>query len=325
MAYYCRVERDSVGPFAPDNRLTTFVITFPRIVLAETVTHRTCKDLWGEESWCERTTDEGVSKNSASSRAIPYDKMAQRIKDDPYMPKWTMNQKGMQGVSLEEQDRIDRANWVWLRMCDACLEGTAELHTLGVHKQDVNRPLETWAWVTQVVTSSRWDNYFALRCHDAAHPAFRHIARMMYLARRNSTPQRLQPGQWHLPFVPLDQQAGFTWHPGLPYEELEDFPPLVRSSAARCAWTSYENHDRDGTQEACDKTWARLFAEVPIHASPLEHQCCPMMPIHTAIHPHLRSNLTGWLQARKLLRYEEVKHYSPSQEEIDGWGMKEYE
>ena len=40
------------------NRITTFVLTFPRIILAELNTHRM------------------FSRNSASSRAIPFDKEA---------------------------------------------------------------------------------------------------------------------------------------------------------------------------------------------------------------------------------------------------------
>jgi len=84
---------------------------------------------------------------------------------------------------------------------------------IGIHKQHANRLLEPWMWVTQVVTSSRWDNFFALRCHKAAHPAFQKIARMMFLARRKSTPQVLDYCQWHLPFVPIKEQMAFEWVP----------------------------------------------------------------------------------------------------------------
>lgn len=46
---------DSINQYG--NRITSFVITFPRIVLAEFNTHR------------------ALSRNSASSRAIPFNKM----------------------------------------------------------------------------------------------------------------------------------------------------------------------------------------------------------------------------------------------------------
>ncbi len=42
MSYQCRVERDSISPSG--ETLTSFVITFPRVVLAEVVTHRTVSD-----------------------------------------------------------------------------------------------------------------------------------------------------------------------------------------------------------------------------------------------------------------------------------------
>ena len=320
--FECRVERDSVYDGGP--RLTSFVISYPRIVLAEAVTHRTVKDCWGDGfASCERNTTEDISKNSASSRAIPYEKMAKKIKDDPYVPDWTLNRKGMQGLSTDDQELISKANRIWLNMRDYCLQGTSELHALGVHKQDVNRPLETWAGVTQVVTSSRWDNYFALRCHEAAHPALRKIARMMYLARKASTPRRLEAGQWHLPFVPLDEQMTLRWAPSpqeMARKQYPELPDLIKHSAARCAWVSYENHDKDGSPEAMLKTWDRLFAEVPVHASPVEHQLSPMLSEWEKAFPWLRSNISGWLQARKLLKHEEITEYSPTAQEIASWG-----
>ena len=62
------------------NRITTFVVTFPRIILAEFNTHRM------------------LSKNSASSRAIPFQKMLKSVKENPFIPlKWMKDHLGMQG------------------------------------------------------------------------------------------------------------------------------------------------------------------------------------------------------------------------------------
>lgn len=326
--YAARVEKDSIAPNG--HRLTTFVITFPRVVLAETVTHRLNYDMWGGLSFCERTTTVDVSKNSASSRAIPFSKMLERVKEDPYMPTWTLNQKGMQGEKAEDTDTIRQANWLWLEARDRMIGYVQSLANIGIHKQDCNRLLEPWAWVTQIVTSSRWDNFFALRCHHAAHPAFRHVARMLYLTRRKSTPRRLVFGQWHLPFVSDGASENFTWHPeyGKTYdpryhESVEGIPELIKYSAARCAWVSYENHDKDGTPEAMLGTWKRLFAEIPIHASPVEHQATPLPAGSYIESPGMwRSNLYGWVQARKLLKHEEIREYNPSEEEIASWGLE---
>lgn len=322
MPYQCRVERDSVSPAGV--RLTSFVIQFPRVVLAETVTHRLDSDTWGdcEVSWCERTTTKDISKNSASSRAIPFEKMVERIKAAPYVPQWSINQKGMQGNLWSDDVVIADATAFWLEARDHCVEAAESLSRLGIHKQDCNRLLEPWAWITQIVTSSRWDNFFALRCHHAAHPAFRTIARMMYLARRKSTPTPLAYGQWHLPFVPPEEQAAFRYRPE---QKTRDLPDLIKFSAARCAWLSYENHDRDGTPEQMLRTFDRLVAEVPVHASPAEHQATPTGA--EVLHGNGRfswmiSNLTGWIQARKLLPHEEAGEYSPAEDEIASWGLE---
>jgi hypothetical protein len=333
MGYFCRVEEDTIGCTmnCEDNRATTFVITFPRIVLAEVVTHRVNADGgWGEEfSVCERTTTPDISKNSASSRAIPHKKMIERIESNPFMPFWTSNQSGMQGKQVTDEETVSKANASWLRARNFCLEEAGYLsNTLNIHKGDTNRLLEPWMWVTQVVTSSRWDNFFALRCHKAAHPAFARIARMMFLARRKSTPRRIEYGQWHLPFIPPEEKKEFRWVPEVgkvlwPHENDPPFelPLLLRKSAARCAWVSYENHDKQADDEAHLKTWERLFTEVPVHASPVEHQLTPMHPAWST-QPRLRSNITGFLQARKLIRHEEIKEYNPSEEEIASWGIE---
>ncbi len=320
MAYQCRVERDSISP--EGRRLTSFVIQFPRVVLAETVTHRLSSDTWGEceASWCERTTTPDVSKNSASSRAIPFARMLERVNEDPYIPAWTLNQKGMQGKHLTDDGAVKEADKAWLLARDKMVESAQALHDLGIHKQDCNRLLESWAWVTQIVTSSCWDNFFALRCHEAAHPAFRKIARMMYLARKQSRPRNLIHGQWHLPFLPPEEEVGFFWPWDLSCKH-KTLPDIIKYSAARCAWISYENHDKEGTPEAMLRTFDRLLAGVPVHASPVEHQATPISPTDEVCWPGARSNLAGWLQARKLLAYEQILEYAPSEEEVASWGM----
>lgn len=332
--YECRVEKDSISP--EGKRLVTFVIQFPRSVLAEVVTHRLCHDSWGEFecSISERTTTRDISKNSASSRAIPFNKMLEKVEQDPYIPQWTLNQKGMQGGFIDDQQQIDTCNAIWMAARDEMIARAKQLAASSVHKQDCNRLLEPWGWVTQVITSSRWSNFFALRCHKAAHPAFRHIARMMYLAMRKSTPKQLRYGQWHLPFIKDEESEGFEWIPkyGSVYDpryhsSVGGIPELIKYSAARCAWTSYNNHDRDGTPDAMISTWSRLFSEIPIHASPVEHQGTPL-PIQEYgsnqnwNYPKWCSNLTGWIQARKLLQFEEITKFNPSEEEIASWNME---
>jgi len=86
MSHAARILADSVSPDGV--RLTTMEVVIPRIVLAEFNTHRM------------------FSRNSASSRAIPVEKMLKRVIEDPYIPsEWGQNQKGMQAgepVSLQD-------------------------------------------------------------------------------------------------------------------------------------------------------------------------------------------------------------------------------
>lgn len=314
--YEVRVERDSITPDGV--RATSFVIQFPRRVLAEFVTHRVNSDTWGEFEciYTERTTNQDISKNSASSRAIPFKRMLEKVQTDTFYPRWTMNEKGMQGSYTTNQDVIRAANSYWDDALESCACYAEKLHELGIHKQDCNRLLEPWAWVTQIVTSSRWDNFFALRCHKAADPHFRKVARMMFLARRKSTPVALNYGQWHLPFVPMDQQMQLNWHP---LKSSALMPYLIKYSAARCGWVSYENHDKDGTPEAMLRTFDRFLADEVKHASPVEHQLSPMSKVEESNLPHLRSNIQGWIQARKLIPHEVVTNYDPSPEELATW------
>ncbi len=302
MGFECRVERDSISPLG--NRLTTMVVTYPRSILAEMNTHRV------------------FSRNTASSRAIPTSRLMKNILKDPYVPQWTLNQKGMQGEPLIDTYDVNRSSAVWYEQLEMAMGGAGILSTLNVHKQDVNRLLEPWMWTTQIITSTEWDNFFALRCHKDAHPAFQKIARMMYLALRASTPIILDYTQWHLPFVPLNEQMACKMDDViLPIKADQKLPDLVKFSIARCAWVSYENHDKDGSKEALLSTYDRLMKEPPIHASPCEHQATPVKLAWALFERHFRSNFEGWIQARKLIPNENITKYEPSEEEVSSWGL----
>lgn len=324
--FACRVERHSISPRGRE--MFSAVIRFPRVMLAEAITHRTISESWGEcEVACtERATTIDLSKNSASSRAIPFPRMLASVMADPYIPPWTMNQKGMQGATAEDEAVINKATKKWLEALTFNANAAQYIFDLGIHKQDANRLLEPWGWVTQIVTADdiAWNNFFALRCHEAAYPSFRTIARMLYLAKRRSKPTPLDYGQWHLPFVPEAEALKLRWVPE-PKAWTTDLPlpDLVRHSAARCAWISYENHDKDGSAEAMDRTFATLIGGFPKHASPIEHQGTPMHLTWEASYPELRSNIRGWVQGRKLVRMENVEQFCHPEDEVRRWGIDE--
>jgi len=341
--------------------LISVEVEYPRKVLAEVVTHRKLYDTmdsYEEIVWTERTTTRDLSKNSASSRAIPFAKMLKKVMEDPYVPdKFSVAGPGMQAAGYMEGMEQEEAVRKWLMARDfavGCamrlltrddrekLESTipslakclnyagVSVHYVGlprsVHKQDINRLLEPWGWITQIITGDAHGvaNWFALRCHADADPAFQKIARMAYMKIRKSTPKKLQVGEWHLPYVKNEEKDGFRWWPtkDIPWDK---FPDPVVQSIARCAWISYANQDKDATIEACRGTFKRLVDRFPVHASPAEHQATPMTEYHDMTMRWARSNLSGWLQARKILPNECVKECVFSDEEIASWNLPEEE
>lgn len=143
--YKCEVLADSLSP--DGHRLTTMKITFPRFILAEFNTHRM------------------FSRNSASSRAIPFKKMVKMVEENCFVPlAFQKDHKGMQGSEYIEDDRSCRSQWYGAR--DEAVHAATELNRLGVTKQLCNRLLEPFMWHTVIVTSGieGFQNFFDLRC-----------------------------------------------------------------------------------------------------------------------------------------------------------------
>jgi hypothetical protein len=129
-------------------RITTMVVTFPRYILAELNTHRM------------------LSKNSASSRAIPFEKLLKSVEENPFVPiAWMKDHSGMQGSEyFEDEKSISELNTVYLHGRDSAVKRAKMLSGLGLTKQIVNRGLEPYMWHTVIITATDWENFFALRC-----------------------------------------------------------------------------------------------------------------------------------------------------------------
>lgn len=180
--YKAVVLKDSVAPGG--QRLTTLEITFPRIVLPELNTHR------------------AFSRNSASSRAIPVEKMIKRVEEDPFVPEyWGVNQRGMVAEEDSDEESKKEAIAEWLMARDNAVASAKKLMQLNMHKQITNRLLEPFMWHTVIVSATEWDNWDALRTHADAQPEIRRIAIAMKEARNNSNPVSLNYGELHLPLV----------------------------------------------------------------------------------------------------------------------------
>lgn len=284
MSCQTKVVADSIGPHG--HRLTTMICTFPRFILAEVNTHRM------------------LSRNSASSRAIPPEIMIERVKTDPFVPEvFRRRIKGMgQGDEILGDDAIkSREAWLWA--AEQAIVAAQALIDADVSKAHVNRILEPFLWHTALITATEWDNFFALRqpMNDdpvpqndhGAQPEFQIIARMMRDAMRASEPDHLDYGDWHLPFVDADERATCFNEEVVEYEH--DYWPLV--SAGRCFVVSYDKLATI-TDEHHGKSFARAEGGRAVgHWSPLEH---PAVCVNPALSPHDDyGNFVGWRQLRK--------------------------
>ncbi|HZY96624.1 MAG TPA: FAD-dependent thymidylate synthase [Candidatus Cybelea sp.] len=259
MAYSARVLLDSRSP--ADIRLTTLEVTFPRFVLAEFNTHRQ------------------LSRNSASSRAVPTSKFIERVESDPVLPlEWGRNKAGMSASEMLAGEEAEEAQRVWLRARDDAVAHAKQLLELKVHKQELNRLLEPFLWHTVIVTATEWENFFELRCAPTAQPEIRAAALAMKAAIESSRPQSVAYGEWHTPLLQEDENA-------------LDPETRKRISAARCARVSYLTHDGKRETSKDLELYERLRSDR--HLSPFEHVATPADDIK------FHANFRGWLQMRR--------------------------
>lgn len=272
---YAEVIADSITGYG--HRLTTMEIQCHRYVLAEFNTHRV------------------FSRNSASSRAIPVEKMLKRVLDHPAIPlEFPAEQKGMQGGE-DLGPYIDRAaREAWRVAAAEAAHRANDLANLGVHKSVTNRLLEPFLYHRIIVSSTEWENFFAQRCSPLAQPEIRKVAEHMREALHDSQPRQLNTsGLWHMPYVTNED-----WEEVRKAEViglgLDMHPIMVQISAARCARVSYMTHEGKRDLGADLKLFERLVKADPPHWSPLEHVARPQDDNEVGV----PSNFVGWVQLR---------------------------
>lgn len=252
------------------SRLTTMVITFHRYILAEFNTHRM------------------FSRNGASSRAIPVQKMIQKARESEVQPtKWGRNQSGMQAFEELTGDELAYAQQAWNIARARAIDVAEAMVDANVHKQIVNRILEPFLPMTMVVTGDErgYVNFFSQRCHPMAAPEMKALADAMSQAYMSSVPVEKNSGDWHLPFYRRE----------LATLSIED---CVKACVARCARVSYENHDGNTSVEADLSLYAKLAEANPPHLSPMEH----VAQVRTSLlHMDTGNFCPPWQQHRKQL------------------------
>lgn len=274
---------------AMNSRLTTMLLTMPRIILPQFSRYRM------------------LSMNVASMRAISAAKIRQAVLDDPYIPSaFGAEQVGMSSGSADEVDQKS-ARMVWSVAAHRAVEAHEALEQLGVHKEITNRLLETFAWVTVVATGNerafRHMIKQRLQTRDDGTPEAQHdiaiLAREIEIALDRSEPEALYPDEWHLPFVDamtdveIEAEYGLLGEPNGERALRAQHPKLL-IAVGRCARVSYLAHGKRDVRANVDLA---LRLRSMKHPSPFEH-----VALFDPLSKVTDQNFSKpWVQARKLL------------------------
>lgn len=247
---------------APNGQMiVTWELEYQRFIHGEFMTHRL------------------FSRNAASSRAIPVSTIIAQVNDNPAMPiHFGRNQSGMQAAEELSPVLQVGVKWAWRMAAKAAVKWAETMVKLGLHKQATNRILEPFQTMKTVMTATCMDNFFWLRNHPDAQPEIRELARLMWEALQASTPNKLRPGEWHMPYVHICQDV-YTPEYTEYWDSAEQnfkytLEEALQVSSSCCAQVSYRK--LDDTLEKAQMVYKRLVDSEPVHASPFEHQATPM-------------------------------------------------
>lgn len=279
------------------NRITSFELEYPRFIHAEFMTHRQ------------------FSRNAASSRAIPIEKMHKHISENMAMPiHWGINEAGMQANTQLVGKELDDAINNWQVACDMAIHNSRMLMLSRLHKQIANRVTEPFQMMKTVVTATEWNNWYWLRNHVDAQPEIHELAKIMYELQLESTPLELGENEWHLPYIRRDKTANSIMY--FTGDEVIGLQDAKQVSASCCAQVSYRR--LDDSLEKAKMIFDRLINSEPVHASPIEHQATPIIATDSGqwpmgvTHKDRENNLWSgnfkhWIQNRQLFN-NHVKH-----------------
>lgn len=312
---------DSISEHSP--RLVTMFWRYPKFVHQESLRHR---KIYFED---QLRGDFDFSFSVSSARAIPFEILLKEVRSDTLRAepvKWGTEQKGMSpGDELPDENPKtgsigdvygltprEKAITIWRAAAIEAANFSKEMAELGVHKSICNRIIEPYIHVNCLATATEpgWMNFFGLRLDKAADPTLRALAEEAWKVWKESKPQVLQPGDWHLPFVSRDEiDQSNCIACGNPFS---DVVIKIKISVARCArlsYLSFETGKRSTTEEDI-RLYNRLVGSIPIHASPAEHQATPDIFWDTDkgyLYTTQAANFgPGWRQYRKMLSNEAI-------------------
>lgn len=304
---WVEVLKDSISP--EGDRLISFHVHYPRVILSEVNTH------------CV------ITKNSSSSRAVPVNNFLETIESNPYIPTFIgKNKSGMQAdeeISVSEKKQAVKLIKNHLKATCKLVRKLSDKAGLNIHKQIANRYTEPFQYMNTILSGTEWTNFFNLRNHPDAEPHFHELAKCIQHAYNTSKPESLSPGDWHLPFIDTERDSEGNLKYGLINDNifselsLEDAKKI---SASCCAQISYRKGDT--SLEKAEMIWNKLINNEPAHSSPLQHSGTPIdynllrndekktFDIIGITHMDIKYNLwsaqfKGWIMLRK--EYEHLQ------------------
>lgn len=255
-------------------KIATFVVTMPKFIQAQINSHRM------------------LSRNAASSRAMPSKIIRRRVLKNPFLPiEFSKNQSGMRGGEKFKGIKLFfvKKIWLWSRYIPCFFHYLGE--KLKIHKEVLNRIIEPWMFTQVLITATEWGNFLKLRIDNSSQPEIQYIAKEIKKLLDNNNPNILKHSEWHLPFINEEEKMKFS---------LDE---LKKISTARCARVSYKLYDGKDSNllkdvELCEKLISGG------HWSPFEHIATPEE------HGERISNFIGWKQYRKEFSYEDGTNYT---------------
>ena len=234
----------------------TFQLVYPLFIHAELLTHRV------------------FSKNGASARAIPVDRMidlAQRHSTAP--PRFYLNQPGMSAAGPLEDDANSKAHRIWadaLQSAAKHAKALSDKDGCNVHKQWANRLLMPFTHMSLTLTGDEFENFYGLRINDVdddnAQPEINELATSM---RDASKAAPLNVSDFHIPYASESFEQHLVDTLGVP-EKAKLIDELIHV-VAKISRESYMRTAKDRDIIADSIQIQRLMNDKHLHASPFEH------------------------------------------------------
>jgi thymidylate synthase ThyX len=284
--------------------LISFIIDMPKFLVAEFNTHRM------------------ISRNSASTRAIPLKVQLERIGGEEMFvpPVLFENCKGMAGKTLMSPEDYDEVEKLIINQYHKCTEPFISLLAdKRVHKQHAGRYVEPWMWTRVLATANIewWEDFVRQRYSPAAQPEIQRIASEINQQLKLVKETYDNYAFWHIPLLTDEERTTVSRLPqwvspdfNLEWNQIdtrEDILWWCAVASARCARISYLNEKGERSYDDGMDLFSRLLKDG--HMSPFEHVARVINPkkdkgiYFREGYGLMDNNFTGFYQYRTMLKH----------------------